>query len=98
MTSMAELQRAPSGDRIWITRGHLGALGVSTLAIAILSFLVGLELGRSGMIVDNAPGQAAQAAFLPEVADDQALELLLREVEQARRAEDKDPTDRKSVV
>lgn len=92
MAGMAELQRAPGGDRIWITRGHLGALGVSTLAIAVLSFLVGLELGRSGLVLENAPGQAATAAFLPEVADDQALELLLREVEQARRAEDKDPT------
>lgn len=92
MAGMADLQRAPAGDRIWITRGHLGALGVSTLAIAVLSFLVGLELGRSGLVVENAPGQAATSAFLPDVADDQALELLLREVEQARRAEEKDPT------
>lgn len=91
MAAMAEPPRAPTADRIWITRGHLAALGVSTFAIAVLSFLVGLEVGRSGQSKETEPGQAAAAAFLPDVADDQALELLLREVEQARASKEPPP-------
>lgn len=90
MASMAELTR--SGNQIWITRGHLAALGVATAAIAVLAFLVGLEVGRSGQ-PEPSEGEPAAAAFLPDATDEEALEALLREVEQAQAELEQAPAE-----
>lgn len=81
MTPMPDLAR--TNNQIWITRGHLAALAVATAAIAVLAFLVGLEVGRSGQ-PEGDGGEPAAAAFLPDATDEEALEGLLREVERAQ--------------
>lgn len=81
---MTEL--APNDRQIWITRSHLLALGVATSCVALLAFLVGLQVGRS---------QAASAEIAvtgpmpltPDASREETLEALLREVELARMAE-----------
>jgi len=85
MAPMSELARPPAANQIWITRGHLAALAVATVAIAVLAFFVGLEIGRRGAgAVDEAAH--VQVSFLPDETDEQALEGLLRQVEQAQAA------------
>lgn len=82
---MAEHTRSRAQPQIWITRSHLMALGVATCCIALLAFLVGLQVGRS---------QAASAEVLadaplpltPDADHEESLEALLREVEYARSA------------
>lgn len=81
--------------RVTVTRSHLWAALVLVTAIVVLAFLVGLELGRDLAGPAPEPGRAA-AAFLPATEDDRALELLLREVEAARR--EKEPPPRAAVV
>lgn len=69
--------------QIWITRSHLMALGIATSCIALLAFLVGLQVGRS----QAASAEVASTAPLPLTPDttqEEALEALLREVEMAR--------------
>lgn len=66
---------------IWITRGHLMALGTATFFIALLAFFVGIEVGRSQV---DAPDTTADAALLPDANQQDALEALLREVEAAQ--------------
>ncbi len=78
---MAEYSRA--GQQIWMTKGHLAALGVAMAAIAVLAFLVGLEVGK-GTAEAEEPAEPGVAAFLPDASDEQALEALLREVERAQ--------------
>ena len=41
------MQTQNNRPTIWITRGHLAALGTATLAIALLAFFVGIQVGRS---------------------------------------------------
>jgi len=68
---------------IWITRGHLAALGTATLFIALLAFFVGIQIGRSpssGTDLEQAP------TLLPDPEREDALEDLLREVEAAQAA------------
>lgn len=77
--------------RVTVTRSHIGAALVLGTAIVVLAFLVGLELGRDLAGPAPEPGEAA-AAFLPATEDDRALELLLREVEAARRAKEPLPS------
>lgn len=89
MARMADLPRSPGADRqIWITRGHLAALAVATAAIAVLAFVLGLQIGRGEQApVDDGPDPAA---FLPDADDEEALEALLREVERAQAELDQD--------
>lgn len=80
---MTEL--ATNNRQIWITRSHLMALGVATSFIAVLAFLVGLQIGRS----QAAAAEVASSGPLPLTPDatrEEALEALLREVELARVA------------
>lgn len=84
MATMSELARATPKNQLWITRGHLAALAVATAAIAVLAFLVGVEVGRSGQPEQADQLEPAAAAFLPDASDEEALDALLREVEQAQ--------------
>ena len=68
---------------IWITKGHLAALGTATLAIALLAFFVGIQVGRKQV---EAPPIATSDSILPDPAKEDALEALLREVEAAQAA------------
>jgi DedD protein len=78
---MSDMTRIPGNRQLWITRGHLAALGVATLFIAILAFLVGVQVGRTqGQPVR----QAASVGLVPEVGEEDAIEDLLREVEHAQ--------------
>ena len=68
---------------IWITKGHLAALGPATLAIALLAFFVGIQVGRKQV---EAPPVTQADNILPDPAKEDALEALLREVEAAQAA------------
>ena len=68
---------------IWITKGHLAALGTATLAIALLAFFVGIQVGRNQV---DAPPIAQADSILPDPVKEDALEALLREVEAAQAA------------
>ncbi len=68
---------------IWITAGHLAALGVATFFIALLAFFVGIQVGRSQ---SDIPEIAATTALAPDPDQQDALEALLREVEAAQSA------------
>ena len=68
---------------IWITKGHLAALGTATLAIALLAFFVGIQVGRKQV---DAPPPPQADNILPDPAKEDALEALLREVEAAQAA------------
>jgi len=68
---------------IWITKGHLAALGTATLAIALLAFFVGIQVGRN----QGEPTiSATSETLLPNPEREDALEALLREVESAQAA------------
>jgi cell division protein FtsN len=78
--------RTRSDRQIWITRGHLGALAVTTASIALLTFLVGVQVGQR-----TAPEVAtpeAQTGILPDADAHASLELLLREVELSQASVD----------
>ncbi len=67
---------------IWITRGHLMALGTATFFIALLAFFIGIQVGRT----QSEPLPAdSHAALVPDADRQDALEALLREVESAQR-------------
>ena len=68
---------------IWITRGHLAALGTATLAIALLAFFVGIQVGRTQT---EQPLSPSAETLLPNPEREDALEALLREVEAAQAA------------
>ena len=72
-----------NGREIWITRGHLAALGTATLAIALLAFVVGIQVGRNQT---EAPLASDPESLLPNPDREDALEALLREVEAAQAA------------
>lgn len=78
--------RTRSDRQIWITRGHLGALAVTTASVALLTFLVGVQVGRR-----TAPEVVALPladGVLPDAEAQASLELLLREVELAQASVD----------
>ena len=78
---MADLARNHTDRQIWITRSHLAALGITTLFIAILSFFIGLKMGQ------NQAGPATAATpppLLPDPEKEDALEELLRQVEDSQ--------------
>jgi cell division protein FtsN len=72
-----------NGREIWITRGHLAALGTATLAIALLAFFVGIQVGRNQA---DTPVASDTETILPNPDREDALEALLREVESAQAA------------
>jgi len=83
---MNEPSRNRSDRQIWITRGHLGALAVTTASVALLTFLVGVQVGRRTAPEIAAPETAS--GLLPDSARHASLELLLREVELAQASVD----------
>lgn len=72
-----------NGREIWITRGHLAALGTATLFIALLAFFVGIQVGRNQT---DSPQSISSDMLLPDPNREDALEALLREVEAAQSA------------
>ena len=80
---MADWVHTQNGREIWITRGHLAALGAATLAIALLAFFVGVQVGRTQV---ETPSIADHSTVLPDPDREDALEALLREVESAQAA------------
>lgn len=80
---MADLR--PRNDlQLRITHGHLAALAVSTVSVAVLAFLVGVQVGRRAAPVATEEASPAEQPLLPDAADTQALARLLREVELAQ--------------
>lgn len=71
------------GRELWLTRGHLAALGTSTVLIAVLAFMLGFKMGVRSTAAT--PVVAETAPLLPASGDRDSLEALLREVEQAQR-------------
>lgn len=91
---MNDTLRPRSDRQIWITRGHLGALAVTTASLALLTFLVGVQVGRR-----TAPEVATtdiSTGLLPDAESQASLELLLREVELAQGSID--PTGQSQVA
>jgi DedD protein len=80
---MADWVHTQNGREIWITKGHLAALGTATLAIALLAFFVGVQVGRNQA---ETPALADNPTILPDLDREDALEALLREVESAQAA------------
>ena len=80
---MADWVHTQNGREIWITKGHLAALGTATLAIALLAFFVGVQVGRNQ---PESPTLTENATVLPDPNREDALEALLREVESAQAA------------
>lgn len=78
---MADRTRA--NRQIWITRSHLVALGLATCCIALLAFLVGLQVGRAQAAAAEVVAEAP-LPLTPDVSKEEALEALLREVELAQ--------------
>lgn len=83
---MPETSRARSNRQIWITRGHLAALAISTASLAMLTFFLGVRVGRG--TVPSTQDLAVQATLLPNADSQASLELLLREVELAQASLD----------
>jgi cell division protein FtsN len=72
----------PRADlQLRITHGHLAALGVTTASVAVLAFLVGVQVGRRAAPVAEEAPAAAEDALLPDGQEAEALARLLREVE-----------------
>jgi len=75
----------PRPDRpLAITRGHLFALAALSIAMAVLAFFIGVQLGRRQVDVAPAPGASGAAAVAPLVGEDVRsgdLEVLLTRVE-----------------
>ena len=82
---MADPVRPHGPDQIWITRKHLAALGVTTLAIAALTFFLGMRVGRS---TAPPPPTAVVPGLTPDQLSQEQLEALLREVARQRGATD----------
>lgn len=91
---MTDGARSRSDRQIWITRGHLAALAVTTASIALLTFLVGVQVGQRAASEVVAP--VAPTGVLPDASAQTSLELLLREVELAQASVD--PTGQPQVA
>jgi cell division septation protein DedD len=83
MRRRADSVHTQNGREIWITRGHLAALGTATLAIALLAFFIGIQVGRNQA---DTPQELPVDTLLPDPDKEDALEALLREVEAAQAA------------
>ncbi len=66
-----------------LTRGHLFALGVLSLALAALTFFIGVEVGRQQ--APDAPSPV-QAGLVPDEVRSGDLEVLLAKVDEHRDA------------
>ncbi|MCB9761968.1 MAG: SPOR domain-containing protein [Alphaproteobacteria bacterium] len=78
---MQEFRRVRGEQQFWLTRGQLAALGVSSLAIALLAFFVGLRVGRAQA---PPPLEVVQQEGLIDVqVENDALTELLARVEEA---------------
>lgn len=71
---MSELARRRSARDIWISRGHLYAIGAGGGLAILAAFAMGYAMGRES--VDLPP--PAAAAFTSEAGDDALVELLAR--------------------
>lgn len=80
---MRDLSRIRGEREIWITRGHLWALAITTCCIGLLAFFVGLVFGRSELMVEPAPANKGEAALVKPNVEADALEDLLARVEAA---------------
>ena len=78
---MRDVSKLRGEREIWITRGHLWALAVTTLCIGLLSFFVGLLVGRSEWLRPE-PAQDNTALVSPALEVD-ALDEFLARVEEA---------------
>lgn len=84
MLDMSDVARASAGHPLPLTRNHLYALGALSLSLAVLSFLVGLQLGRGDTVAPVAP---PPPGLITEEVRSGALEVLLARVESAHAAE-----------
>ncbi len=80
---MPEINREK--DQIWITRNHLLALGVGTTCVAILTFFLGLKLGRSGVGEEEA---SRPPPLTVDPAGQEELEAVLRQAARAQPPKD----------
>ncbi len=78
---MRDLSRIHGEREIWITRGHLWALAMTTVFIGLLAFFVGLLLGRTR--TTEAEPVPEQSSLITEEMEADALEELLARVEVA---------------
>ncbi len=69
------------GEQFWITRGQLAALGVTTAAVAVLAFFVGLMAGRAQTPSAEVPPQ--DLGLIASTVETDALTELLAKVEEA---------------
>ena len=78
---MAKNGRFDGGREIWLTRGHLWALAVTTCSIAVLTLFIGLHIGRA------TNGQSTQVAdadgLIAQQIEQDPLEDLLSRIEAA---------------
>jgi cell division septation protein DedD len=64
-----------------LTRGHLLALGATSLTLAALTFLLGIEVGRQG---GEAPPPPEPAGLVPKEVAEGQMEELISKVEASR--------------
>lgn len=81
---MRDMSRIRGEREIWITRGHLWALGVTTCCVGLLAFFIGLRLGRMDRQV--VPPATEPTALVTADMKADALEELLARVEAASTA------------
>jgi len=78
---MAKNGRFNGGREIWLTRGHLWALAVTTCSIAVLTLFIGLHIGRA------TNGQSTKVAdgdgLIAHQIEEDPLEDLLSRIEAA---------------
>lgn len=77
---MRDLSRLQNDKQFWITRTQLGALGVTTLAVAALAFFVGVMVGQEDVPL---PVPLKDEAMLSQQLEDDAITELLARVETA---------------
>ena len=80
---MATPRRPLQDGEIRITHSHLTALGVAMVSSAALAFLLGIQVGRTGVGVT---AESTALRFTPKTMEQDELEAMLREVELARGA------------
>lgn len=78
---MRDLGRIQNDQQFWITRGQLGALAVTTVAVAALAFFVGVMVGQQDVPLPAGLGQ--DDALVDAALRDDAITELLARVETA---------------
>ncbi len=74
---MGELSRERNARDLWVSRGHLRAMGAGVLVLACTTFALGYVVGR-----DTSPAPVAESSAIQE--DEQLVELLARVEASAR--------------